>query len=88
MANSLLGYEKKPCGEPEQPGLFRESLCGFGEGVCVLGWSWALAVRAESVQGAECPIPAQPAPTDFGSCFEQIPPKSMERFLFVRKSVH
>lgn len=50
--------------------------------------SVALAVRAESVQGAECPIPAQPAPTDFGSCFEQIPPKSMERFLSVRKSVH
>lgn len=65
MASSVLGYERKPCGEPEQPGLFCDSPCGFGVGVCVPGLSWALAVRAESVQGAGCPIPAQPAATDW-----------------------
>lgn len=82
VASSVLGCEKKPCGEPEQPGLLCDSPCGFG-----VGWSRALAVGAESVQGAGCPIPAQPAPADW-PCFEQIPPRPTERFLFVRKNVH
>lgn len=55
VANSVLEYEEKPCGEPEQPGLFCDSPCGFGVGVCTLGSSQALSGRAEPMQGAGCP---------------------------------
>lgn len=76
MASSILGCEEKLCGEPEQPGLFCDSLC-----VCA-----GLELGSSSMQGAGCPIPALPAPTHC-SCFEQISPKSTGRFLFVRRNV-
>lgn len=65
-----------------------QSSLGCSATACVaLEWVsalWALAVRAEFMQGAECPIPAQPAHTDW-SWFEQIPPQIHGKVLVCQK---